>query len=356
MTDGKRIPIYKKIYFDLKESILNGDFQGDNSLISERLLKEKYKVSHLTVRNALSLLVKENLIRREPGVGTIVIWTGAGSKQRKLRSISVILEQADDYFSKILNLCAEACSRQNLQLHFYSHKSDMAKCQRQYESAQKEDDTLLIVMPPGPACQWLNFHPALSRTIIVDETIPGLECPQIMSDDRQGMFRLVKYLVGLGHRKIAHIGAESKSSGMLRRQGYLDALKSCNIEYIPALTGNGAFSSELSYNAFRHVMQNNKNVTACVCANDYSAFGVMKYLHNHKLTVGKDFALAGYGNYDISVYLDLTSVDQKVDLIVKQIFCLIEQYESSGTMPSGNFVIPTELKIRESCCALKNIN
>jgi len=111
------------------------------------------------------------------------------------------------------------------------------------------------------------------------------------------------------------------------------------------------FNGQLSYNAFRHVMQNNKDVTACVCANDYSAFGVMKYLHNHRLTVGKDFALAGYGNYDISEYLDLTSVDQKVDLIVKQIFCLIEQYESSGTMPSGNFVIPTELKIRESCCA-----
>lgn len=203
-----------------------------------------------------------------------------------------------------------------------------------------------------PACQWLNFHEALPRTIIVDELIPGLECPQIISDDQQGMYRLVKYLIGLGHRKIAHIGAESKSSGVLRRQGYIDALKLFEIEYKPALLGNGAFSSELSYNVFQHILRNNKDITACVCANDYSALGVMRYLRNHKIAVGKDFSLAGYDNYDISEYLELTSVDQKVELIVKQVFCFIEQYETSGIMPAGNFIIPTELKIRESCCSL----
>jgi len=286
-------------------------------------------------------------------VGTIVTWDSASlqKKCKDLKSFSIIMEKADDYFSKILNLCAEFCNRQNLQLRFYAHNSDMEQCRRHYEFAQKEDDTVLILMPPGPVCQWLNFHKALPRTIIVDEMIPGLECPQIMSDDQQGMRRLVKYLISLGHRKIAHIGAESKSSGILRRRGYMDALKLFDIEYNPALLANGAFSSELSYNAFQHIMQNNSNITACVCANDYSALGVMKYLNSQKIAVGKDFALAGYGNYDISEYLDLTSVDQKVELIVKQIFCFIEQYESSGIMPTGNFVIPTELKIRESCYA-----
>jgi hypothetical protein len=91
----------------------------------------------------------------------------------------------------------------------------MELCRRHYDSAQKEDDSILIEVPPGPACQWLNFHSALSRTLVIDELVPGLECPQIMSDDKHGMCRLVKYLIGLGHRKIAHIGAESKSSGTM---------------------------------------------------------------------------------------------------------------------------------------------
>ena len=355
MKDKKRIPLYRQIYFDLKKRILNGDFQEGSPFTSERILKDKYKVAHLTVRKALSMLVEENLIRRDPGVGTIVTWNSTGiHKNKQLKSISVIMEKADDYFSQILNLCADFCKRKKLQLRFYSHNSDMEQCQSHYEAAQQEEDTILIVFPPGLGCQWLKFHSALPRTLIVDEMIPGLECPQIMSDDTEGMFRLVKYLIGLGHRKIAHVGAESKSSGLLRHKGYIKALRESGIEYIPALFGNGEFNSELSYNAFQHIMQNNKDITACVCANDYSAIGVMKYLRKQDIIAGKKFSLAGYGNYDISEYLELTSVDQKVDLIVKQIFCFIEQYENSGSMPSGNFIIPTELKIRESCCPMKS--
>ena len=124
------------------------------------------------------------------------------------------------------------------------------------------------------------------------------------------------------------------------------------IEYDPELVGNGSFNAELSYNAFEHICKNHPDITACVCANDYSALGVMKFIKQHSKNIGKDFALAGYGNYDISEYLELTSVDQKVELMIKQIFCLIEQYESSGSMPACNFKISTELKIRESCCKI----
>ncbi len=352
MAERKRVPLYRNIYFDLKKQILSGDFQPGSSFTSERILKAKYKVAHLTVRKALSLLVEENLIRREPGVGTIVIWdrNSIRRKKKKLKSVSLILDHADEYFGKILNLCADFCNRLNLKLLFFSHKSDPEQCRRQYEFAQKETDSVIVLIPPGPDCEWLKFHEALPRTIIIDEMIPGLDCPQIMSDDRQGMLRMVKYLIGLGHRRIAHVGSDSRSSGLLRQLGYMDALKLFQIEYDPALYGNGVFNSELSYNAFQHIMQNNKDITACVCANDYSAFGVLKYLKSQDIAVGKDFALAGYGNYDISEYFDLTSVDQKVDLIVKQIFCFIGEYENSGSMPAGNFVIPTELKIRESCC------
>ena len=114
-------------------------------------------------------------------------------------------------------MCAEQYCRKNLQLRFYSHNSAMELCRRYYESAQAECDSMLIVAPPvRPVSGWRE---ALSRTIIVDETVPGLDCPQIVSDDRSGMIRLMKYLFGLGHRKIAHIGAESKSYDLLRRQG-----------------------------------------------------------------------------------------------------------------------------------------
>lgn len=64
---------YIVIYEELKQHIINGDYQVGDSIPPEPELQKQYNVSRITVRHAIQLLVDEGYIQRIHGVGTIVI-------------------------------------------------------------------------------------------------------------------------------------------------------------------------------------------------------------------------------------------------------------------------------------------
>ena len=81
-------------------------------------------------------------------------------------------------------------------------------------------------------------------------------------DDRKESEKMVEYLISLGHKDIAIIVAEQeeKSIGMLRLEGYQDALRKHNIEINPALIlptedGIGHFSMENGYRTAKKLIR-----------------------------------------------------------------------------------------------------
>ena len=66
------IPIYIQIEEQLKQQIQQGDFPVGTAISSERELTERFDVSRMTVRQAITNLVNEGLLYREKGRGTFV--------------------------------------------------------------------------------------------------------------------------------------------------------------------------------------------------------------------------------------------------------------------------------------------
>jgi DNA-binding GntR family transcriptional regulator len=79
MEQGLR---YKKLYDDLKRSIYEGRFKDGDLLPSEHELCDTYSVTRTTVRKALDDLVKERLITKEKGRGSVV--------SRSLKSLGIL--------------------------------------------------------------------------------------------------------------------------------------------------------------------------------------------------------------------------------------------------------------------------
>jgi GntR family transcriptional regulator len=65
-------PLYTRIKEDLRGRILDGIYQPHERVPSEAELMQQYRVSRITVRQALSDLEKENLIFKVPGKGSFV--------------------------------------------------------------------------------------------------------------------------------------------------------------------------------------------------------------------------------------------------------------------------------------------
>ena len=344
------IPLYQRIYNKLKKEILKGKYKNGKLFPPERLLSKNYNVSHLTIRKALSILVKDGLIERKSGIGTIVVYDEhVELKSKRIKNLCLILEKSDDFFSTVINNLENECRKRSIYLHLFTHHSDNLIQQKQFERASAINDNVIVLFPTNPNCDWLKFHPALCKTIIVDEHIIGLNTAQIISDDENGAYQACRYLSDIGHKTIAHVSANSKTSGLNRLRGYQKAVKEFKLTDNASLIGNGSYLVTPSINVFEAILEQNSDCRACFCANDYSALGVMKVLKKHNLFPGKNFSLIGYGNYEISDALELTSVDQQVDKICEQIMTLIDDYSMNGALASGLYIIPVELKLRQSC-------
>jgi len=64
--------LYKRVYKDLKNSILNGKYKKDSKLPSENELCESYQTTRVTVRQAFDELIKEGFVYKVHGKGTFV--------------------------------------------------------------------------------------------------------------------------------------------------------------------------------------------------------------------------------------------------------------------------------------------
>lgn len=70
----KKIPIYQIIEKDLRVAILEGELKQGDLVPSETELAAKYKVSRMTVRQAINNLLIDGYIYRHKGRGTFVIF------------------------------------------------------------------------------------------------------------------------------------------------------------------------------------------------------------------------------------------------------------------------------------------
>lgn len=82
--EKKRMPQYKIIEQDLRESIAIGHYKPGDMIPAEAELVETYGVSRVTVRKALDNLTAQGLLQRVVGVGTFVKSQMVKEKQPKL--------------------------------------------------------------------------------------------------------------------------------------------------------------------------------------------------------------------------------------------------------------------------------
>jgi len=115
-------------------------------------------------------------------------------------------------------------------------------------------------------------HPS----IVINHYVEDLEVSCIAIDNVGGAFEAVNYLVGLGHRRIAHIAGDLVTQAAAWRfEGYKKALKKNNIEPKPGLRiQDGLFRGQARQAAEKLIKMPNAP-TAVFVASDSMALEVM---------------------------------------------------------------------------------
>jgi LacI family transcriptional regulator len=135
--------------------------------------------------------------------------------------------------------------------------------------------------------------------ILDDQSLHG-RIPWIGPDNRIGAYEAVRHLIGLGHRRIAHIhGPAQYQCSFDRFAGYRQALEEAGIAFELALVTQGDFTTPGGQEAAQQLLELPNRPTAIFAANDQMAYGVLLATQARGLRTPDDLAVIGFD--DITV-------------------------------------------------------
>jgi len=85
--------LYKQLAHSLRDKILNGTLKPGSLLPSTRELMKIYGISQVTVRKAVGLLVKEDLVEGQPGRGVVVKAPRQESSDQSKNRVRALVKQ-----------------------------------------------------------------------------------------------------------------------------------------------------------------------------------------------------------------------------------------------------------------------
>lgn len=187
----------------------------------------------------------------------------------------------------------------------------------------------------------------------------GAGFDEVICDGYNGARTAIQHLIDQGHETIGYVGyiQDAAGEGPLvnehRYRAYCDLLEAAELPFNQdnvihtRLYTSSAYEAMLAYLDQR---DRDQVPTAFYCANDATAFGVMKALQENAYRIPQDVAVIGLDDVEMARFvtptLSTVSIPRK-SLGIEAVKMLVDQIESKRTY-AKRVDLPFELKVRES--------
>ncbi len=200
-----------RVYDELRRRIETGEYVPQLRLPNELELARECGVSFITLRSALARLSEDGLIERLPGRGTFVRKLNSPEPKKLLMALSRLRPEKcpleNDFFNR------ELISGVLTQSYIAGFTVDI-RSQSQIASGIEDAlaglyDAVIFDRPDSPECQALlgRLQEKGVPTVVTLRRNAGF--PSVVLSSSDGMFRMVRYLFGIGHRHIALIDRDA---------------------------------------------------------------------------------------------------------------------------------------------------
>ncbi|HEX5324909.1 MAG TPA: LacI family DNA-binding transcriptional regulator [Capsulimonadaceae bacterium] len=178
--------------------------------------------------------------------------------------------------------------------------------------------------------------------------------PSVDIDDDYGTHLVMRHLLGLGHRRIAHImGHPNLISAKTRREIYLQCLKDADIVHDPQYLVSGLYATESGYQHARALLSLPKPPTAIFAGNDEIAFGVLEAARDMAVRVPEQLSVIGVDDRPLAAVMTppLTTLKQPFVPMGEEAVRLLIQVVEGKPVPAETQFFKPELVIRASTAA-----
>ncbi|MCX7926860.1 MAG: LacI family transcriptional regulator [Candidatus Omnitrophica bacterium] len=190
--------------------------------------------------------------------------------------------------------------------------------------------------------------------IVINNYVKDLEVSCIAIDNQKASEQVVDYLVGLGHRRIAHItGDLLTQAAQDRLEGYTNGLKKHNIPLREEYILKTDYSRGQARQAAEKMLELKERPTAVFVASDSMALEVMALAQERRVFVPRDLSVVGFDDNPSGLYgpVALTTVRQPLVKMAQDAVKELNVIMNMGVknVPIRKKYFPCELVIRDSC-------
>lgn len=172
-------------------------------------------------------------------------------------------------------------------------------------------------------------------------------------NDLAAAYEGTKYLIGLGHKRIAFLSdfQDSISVGFQRMVGARKAMEEAGLKYDEKLVRYGEVIYKAGYGFAKELLDAGKDFTALFAFSDEMAIGAMNAILDYGLKVPEDISVMGFDDLPVAscVRPRLTSIHQPMHEIIKNTLDAFLDTENEGNMSIKAVTLPYSISERDSC-------
>jgi LacI family transcriptional regulator len=134
--------------------------------------------------------------------------------------------------------------------------------------------------------------------VLVNRSLEDGSVPSVTVNDRQGIRLGVEHVVGLGHKRIGHVaGPQNLSTGHRRHLGFREAMSAAGLEAgAEQIRFSRAFVEEEGLRVCSELLEQCRDLTAIVAANDRLAIGCYDALEARGMGCPEDISVVGFND------------------------------------------------------------
>jgi DNA-binding LacI/PurR family transcriptional regulator len=187
--------------------------------------------------------------------------------------------------------------------------------------------------------------------VTVDRRSVQNGCSDVAIDFEGGFLQGVQHLRQLGHKRIGYIGGtDGLRTSRIRFKAFQTAVKRSGLTFHPTLVRSGDYRIKGGEQAIHSLMEEKSPPTALMTANDMTAFGAIRGLHNLGMRVPDDLSVVGLDDVLLADVLQppLTTIRISRRRMAETCLLAMNHTKEDVDRRGSRYSVPAELVVRGS--------
>ncbi len=296
--------------------------------------------------------------RVEEAIHTLGYLPGTPRKSEEvanLRLIALLIPDIQNpYFAEIVRGVEEEAEMESLSLLLFHTAEETEREERTLRRLLHEQLNGVIVFGSRlPTASLVKFqHERQVPLVVINQRIndPNVAC--VVIDSEQATWRAARYLINLGHRRIAYMaGPIASESSQARQRGIERALAEIGQKLPDEWIVPGFPNIEGGLQAMISLLGDGTPPTAVLVYNDLMALGALHAIRSRGLRVPGDISLIGFDDITMAAHANppLTTINQPKYRMGRLAVQLLQRIHQGEHKPGEGYVLlESPLIIRDS--------